>query len=136
MGFIGYNAKREELAYIAGLLDGEGCIQINGDKYSMNINIRNTVKAPLEFVEGILGGSIHSYLPKRGYICYTWRLCGAKAAIVLGFLLPYLIIKKERAILAIEFVSVPDKYRKDEIRLEMTVLNRRWTPLLDLREED
>jgi len=119
-----YDIDDKKLAYIAGFIDGEGCIYSNGGY--LGVIVSNTVRAPLEFIEGEFGGSIsiHIYAPpnKRKPI-YNWKIFGRSAAIVLQFLLPYLIVKKEHALLGMQLVMVSDKTRRNDIALELKRLN-------------
>jgi hypothetical protein len=130
---IEFDSRVEELAYIAGLFDGEGCISMMGPH--LIIIISNTFKESLEFVDrvfGILGGGIcemhpskkvklvHSNYKRR----YDWRIRGKNAARILELLLPYLIIKKEQAILGIELELTSNIERKAKIYIELRDLKR------------
>ncbi len=61
--------KDIDLAYIAGLVDGEGCIMItkenrlyteakHGYRFWLQVKITNTNKAVLEWVKDLFGGSV------------------------------------------------------------------------------
>lgn len=118
------NIDDRKLAYIAGFLDGEGCIYSNGGYLS--ICISNTVRAPLEFIEGEFGGNIDMRIyapPNKRKPIYNWKMFGHNAAMVLQFLLPYLIVKKERALLGIQLATTSDKTRRNSIALELKRLN-------------
>lgn len=125
-----YSLLDMKYAYIAGFFDGEGCIGVyrNGRYYNafLRIEIANVDRTSLQFVKSILGGSIIDKPPtsERCKMCYRWKLGGTLAAEALEKLLPYLIIKKERAILGIECVGVSMEHQS-EIKIKMNELNRR-----------
>jgi len=117
-----YNYKdnqREDitLAYIAGIIDGEGSIRIQKSsekdwncKYTPMISLVNTNIEVVELVASFLGGTkIHTHNPsKYGYpnrkICYqTCKAGSTSVAIILKKLLPYLMIKRRQAELLIEY---------------------------------
>ena len=109
-----------EVAYIAGLLDGEGCIGIysykNGCKKA-NLQICNTYKPVIEWIHNKMAcGSIHARSKKAtGFKsnkqCYNWSVMSQQQILeVLKELEPFLQIKKEKAIEIIGFISNhPDK---------------------------
>ena len=103
------------LAYLAGLFDGEGSVNIfkssgqNGSitpRYFVEISIGNTHKGVLQWVLENFGGRLtHNgvqYTP-NSHKTWRWRASTQEASSILVALLPYLIVKKEQALLAIEF---------------------------------
>ena len=91
-------------SYIAGLFDGEGCINMfsQRNKSYMRIDIINTNKECLELVQGCFGGKIHiRNRPIKTQ--YDLVLGGDTARNMLETILPYLIITRSRAELAIAF---------------------------------
>ena len=56
--------------------------------------------------------------------CYRWYIYGNPAGAILEVLLPYLIVKKKHALLAIEFCLSTDKNTKARITVELTTLNK------------
>lgn len=120
----GYNAEavaalsETSKAYMAGLFDGEGMVAVrkrvdestSGKKcyYTLRTQISNTNPDPLDMIYDIWGGGINKRIDIRGgnrRPIYDWILTSSKAADFLTAVLPYLIIKKNEAILAIEFQS-------------------------------
>lgn len=104
----------EVLAYIAGMLDGEGCISIKrqcyahsyyGPYFSLTVRIANTNPFVIEFIQEHIGGSLYFYEnhTKQHKTMYEVSWCSLKAQEVLKLLLPFLIVKKEPAELGIEF---------------------------------
>jgi len=98
------------LAYIAGLFDGEGSMTIYkgpvspsgtaavSPTYTLIVGISNNDNCPLLDIQGEFGGSIVKYNK-----CYQWRVTGNIALAFLREIVPYLRIRKERAELAINF---------------------------------
>ena len=128
MSLTEYGISTEELAYIAGFFDGEGCITSGGRRCSLAISASNTDKQPLEFIQRIFGGSIYECLPKKlkWSTVYNWRIGGAYALIVLESLLPYLIVKRRQALLGIELIKSSDIGRQASIVTELRMLKSRY----------
>ena len=113
--------RKEDIIYLAGLFDGEGSVGIRrenpGEKrksstYDLEITITNTNKAVLlwavdTFQVGYI--TVHHKQDDNSHIsaCWRWRVSCKKAAGLLKKLLPYLKIKKEVALLALEFDALP-----------------------------
>ena len=104
--------KDIDLAYMAGFFDGEGCISVRrkrvpqGQKhrhYMLTISVGQISCIPLQpFLEH--GGKLFQN-EYKGTLMYYWRLSGYDATDFLKLILPYLLLKKELAELAIEFQS-------------------------------
>ena len=101
-----------EVAYIAGLFDGEGCVsskatQTNhGSRQTVSIQVDMTTPAPLYLCQRIFGGKVVPSQQRYGWnTLYYWRLGSKKAEFFLRVIEPYLIIKKEEANLAITFLN-------------------------------
>ena len=101
------------LAYIAGIIDGEGCICIYTTKRrtttagQMKVVVANTNRALLEFLKLHFGGSISArnnitYNP-RSKQCFEWIVASRKALYLLQFIEPYLRLKKLQAQVAVEY---------------------------------
>ena len=133
--------------YLAGFLDGEGYIGINRhakikDKYQqfdLRVEIVNCDQVVIQRIAKKLGLEII----RREWRKVNWKpsyrasIGGNRAARLLRRLLPYLIVKKKQAKLAIEFQQMknqknwkkmnPDEYNdlKDSYRQEIKQLNHR-----------
>ena len=99
---------RENLAYLAGLFDGEGTISLGrgGSTMSLRVAVEMTERAPIEDFANAFGGIVHE-LSKRDsarYAIYRWDLVGAKAKPPLEALEPYLRVKKHQAQVGLEFL--------------------------------
>jgi hypothetical protein len=97
-----------DLAYLAGFLDGEGCICIRklGDyeRYDLFVEVSQVNPAPLFLFERQFGGRVFKMRRHNEYrdLC-KWRVGSHDAARVLQKLRPFLVVKAEEADLAIEF---------------------------------
>jgi hypothetical protein len=93
--------------YLAGFFDGEGCIGIRkpslhgvrSDLYALWIGVSNTDPRPLQYFVKAFGGSVRGpYHGKRNHKpIYQWKVCSRQAENSLRAMLPYLIVKKDRA---------------------------------------
>ena len=110
------NLTKDQLGYIAGVIDGEGSISIikASTKYNFSYQLRlivtNTDYRMMKWLKDTIGyGSI--YERKRGQFkphwsnVYTYAITATKAKNLLVLIYPYLVIKKEQADIAIEFTK-------------------------------
>jgi hypothetical protein len=94
------------LEYLAGLVDGEGCIRLNPSgkgkyrRYYPRLQVTNTYLPILEQLKEQFGGCITEKKNNRPdwSTAYDWRVNGDTARTILTSLIPYLIIKKEKAV--------------------------------------
>lgn len=91
-----------ESAYIAGIIDGEGCIRLAWARSTVfpQILIVNTNLKLLNILQEIYGGDIHEQknAARRGWKrSYQWRLSWSRAVDLLDEVYPFLIIKREQA---------------------------------------
>ena len=107
--------KRTDLAYTAGIVDGEGTIGIyriphkNGKaSYILQVFVGNTNEWLIQWLRFAFGGSI-VYRPSledsNHKPSWVWRLTANKALRFLNLVYPYLRLKKPQADLAIKFQS-------------------------------
>ena len=106
---------KEELAYIAGFLDGDGCIMLQlvwRNDYLLGYQIRSSIvfyqkSKYFKFLEWLKKKLIYGYIRHRNDGMSEYTIVGGRPVReVLEHLLPYLRLKKEQAILAI---SISDK---------------------------
>jgi len=102
----------EELAYTAGIVDGEGSVGIGHNEkssknlyYGVFVSVTNTAEWLTQWLQLTHGGSVHPYQhPNPKYkLAYKWSLHGVAAAEFLESILPYLHLKRPQAELAIKF---------------------------------
>jgi hypothetical protein len=127
--------EKEILAYAAGTMDSDGCIQImqkrseNKNYYSMRVSVSQVTECiPIWLVRNF-GGRIDRFISskERRQPLFRWSIESNKASDFLISILPYLIEKAERAKLGIKFQSTliykgfADKLTPDVIeqRIEM-----------------
>ena len=103
-----------KLAYITGIIDGEGYIGIKRDHvkgrginpvFYERISIASNSKDILEFISNFLGvGKMyihkHSKLSKKAY--WSWETSNLKAVYVIKMIYPFLRIKKPEADLVLK----------------------------------
>ena len=98
--------------YIAGIIDGEGCVSIYHQEkkcgkiyfsYNVRIMIGMTDDRVIKILQEQYGGSIWEQKQREGWKnSKTWYLTGKKVEGFLNDILPFLIIKKDQARLALE----------------------------------
>ena len=109
------------LAYIAGIVDGEGCIHIHkklqappsrpqqrSPYYRLSLKVKMTHKPVVEFLAQTMGaGTIYSEKPGKlnKKVAWSWVTGANDAVMVLTALLPYLRVKTAEARLALEFAT-------------------------------
>ena len=108
----------QELAYIAGIIDGEGHLGISKNttkrqrqkspKYQSEVCVINTDKRLMDWMEQRVGGLVNartskSSLNPKWKISYRWRIQEGRHQDFLRSILPYLVIKKRQAELIIEY---------------------------------
>lgn len=92
-----------EIAWAAGFFDGEGCIMIIADGRGipyLRLYIDQKVEEPIRKLHNLFGGSV-SYSEKKKI--HRLQISSTQAASALESLLPYLTVKREQAILAMDF---------------------------------
>jgi len=110
--------KDLDIAYMAGILDGEGCISItkicpkntnlHNLSYGLQVRVGMVDKSiPLLFYYAFGGSFLQKIYSHKGYRNqWLWRVSGVLAVRSLKILLPYLRSKKNEAELAIRFWEV------------------------------
>jgi hypothetical protein len=126
-------ATEVQLAYIAGLMDGEGGIGIyrkqnRGGKepnYSVLVKITNTDKAVLLWVKQVTGvGYIvqkETKNPAKDSPCWDWKLRKSEISVLFPFLLPYLRVKKRHAELVLEFLALYTSRGRQEVSSDISI---------------
>lgn len=105
--------KETDLAYAAGIVDGEGCVCIFKAKarglkriygYRMSVSVKNTNEGLINWLESLFGGGGRKLTGRSN--CkdvWTWELYAYKASDFLKLIYSYLRIKRPQADIAIEF---------------------------------
>ena len=106
-----------KLAYMAGLIDGEGSISIGKarmwgaqkhDTYKLVLQVYMSTEEPLNTIAEWFGGKVEILKIQHGRWGQTrpgrqWRANGRKAIDVMELVRPYLILKRPQADLAIDY---------------------------------
>ena len=108
--------KPTQLAYFAGLLDGEGCIRvkrqrkywgpkqaIEGWQYSIAVYIANTCRQPLDDACAMFGGSVAEQSAHTNKPVYRWMVGQKQAETFLRAVRRYMRIKGAQADNALAF---------------------------------
>ena len=104
-----------DLAYLAGIVDGEGCITITENMkggrnyYRLVLDITNTSYDLMQWLEDTFSHTIRTsyYRSTNRTDMYGWTASGNQAQDLLRLILPYLIIKKPQAEIALEMNIAP-----------------------------
>ena len=114
--------KKEILAYMAGIIDGEGCLsiskQIRKDRrspsYRISITVSNTDKRIVDLFFDYYKGTVYQRpdgrKDKNWADSYTWYCKHSVSVKFLTDIMPYLLIKKEQAKKLILFQTNQTKY--------------------------
>ena len=93
------------LAYLAGILDGEGTIYLRrrGRNVDFRVAVSMTDREPLDLFQKTFGGGVVHYdVPKGGNKgVFRWAISSSGAERALSALAPYLFIKKRKAQIAL-----------------------------------
>lgn len=112
----------EEIAYIAGLFDGEGCVSVYHEKTTkyrlarIQASLSNTNLPIVEYLKDCFGGYVKTRILPSGKLCKSWSVSCRKAAEVLTQLIPYLKIKRGQAELALRIFALTNRERRSRGR--------------------
>jgi len=120
-----FKAEKEAIIYMAGFFDGEGHISVykannNDDIIYVKVGVTNTVLIPLlifnEMLDGHISKKLRNKINPKHKNCY--ELQAHDSTSIYNFLckvLPYLIIKKDKAIHALVLLdNTSDKASREE----------------------
>lgn len=119
--------RQLNLAYAAGLVDGEGCLSINrcNQQFQPRIAVSMTNPTGLELLVSLFGGNIlepkHKVIRKQ---LYEWKLHNSKAINAILELIPYLKVKLPQAAVLLKgewfaFKGKPLTDKEKQVRLEI-----------------
>lgn len=110
-----------ELAYTAGIVDGEGSVSIikqdrnrPSPSLSLVVSIANNNAELFSFLQKRFGGRTN--FSNRWHKTYQWKLQAAKAQEFLQLILPYLLLKREQAELGIAFQKSKTAYTEQHLK--------------------
>jgi hypothetical protein len=141
----------EQLAYLAGIVDGEGCFYFgkvkqgrygNGTQWHCKLAVTSCDKCLTDWLNDLFGGTKeqrYRYISKRAFErpIHRWDASGLMLNYLLPKILPYLIIKRKQCETMIEIRKtyanigskrLPDEvvFRREEFLLIMRNLNSRY----------
>lgn len=138
----------KSIGYLAGMIDGEGYISVSkgvtsqvtkrgytsaSPRYALNVAVTGTNLKLMQWLVGHFGGDYNQDKPNKDNPEWknriTWKIFGAhNKLLLLKLILPYLVMKRRQAELAIEFLEMNGErnpVKREEIRQEMLKLNKR-----------
>jgi hypothetical protein len=110
-------------AWAAGFIDGEGCISVAHaykDVYQVRVQVSQKFDGPLLVLKALYGGFIHQ---RSDNSQFQWQCNGSNGAKFLVQILPYLILKKGQAELALEFENQRKVLASDEKEVYSKVIS-------------
>ncbi len=142
--------KKTDLAYTAGIIDGEGCIHIRRQwdkrykgcyKYTLTVSVASTDEWLPRWLQFAWGGCVvlndRSIANPKWKPAYQWQLASGKALVFLTAILPYLRLKKPQAEIGIGFQkrqrvggrrTPAEQVLKDADRTRLDYLKRQEMP--------
>lgn len=132
-------SEKTKFAYLAGIIDGEGCLSIGAGRrqkwgvinYNSIVSVANTDIGLIKWLHTNFGGNFFDGKQQRpnNKKHYIWRVLKRKEIeILLLAVLPYLIVKRNQAIVLLEFVRLPrdmNPEKRQELWEKLGVLNKR-----------
>lgn len=111
--------------YSSGLFDGEGCVSINKTKgtkdnpyrrsgFQLRVSVTNTNFEILYKLQETYGGKVYSRNKKNARTYGNWITVSNQCVYPLEMWLPFLIIKKNQALVALDFQKNRKSYKSDE----------------------
>jgi len=137
--------KAKHYAYLAGLIDGDGCVdayvaQSDGSTwYRVYLAVNSVEHKVIKRLEELFGGKGHKRERphyKHGFI-WEWKLIVKQDVNdLIEQMIPYLVLKREQARLAVQFLNLPRGCPKDREALirEIQRLNQKETSEGELRD--
>lgn len=108
--------KREELAYLAGILEAEGCFSIGrgeGNAFYATVSVQMCCRPILQRLMQRFGGTVIAMKVKSGHKPkFMWRVKGSYAGDVARAVSPYLTFKTEEADLVRMLQNTTDLWAK------------------------
>ena len=120
--------KETDIAYIAGLIDGEGYIGIKKasvrkdcfhPSYHARIQIRMVDEPAIKFITETLGGQYYKEKPNanNGRPLYCYQASDKIAATILKTIIPYLKVKKQSAETVLQLRKLQSKGTKHRTKI-------------------
>lgn len=125
------------LSYCAGIMDSDGYFSIKksswaqrhnnavGYNYSIKIGCKQISQKALLLMSEMFGGNIRKEKPncEKGKPLFSWQLTDKKAEMTIKKLIPFLIVKKDRAEILLELRMLKSHGR---LGIATTIKTNRW----------
>lgn len=103
-----------KLAYIAGFIDGEGCIRIkksnqSGNSYYVTLQVTNSNRMPLMEIKEVFGGKVYHQEKAKNKKIYQYYATCNEAVDAFRTLIGFSRVKKDEMELAIKFHDNKEK---------------------------
>ena len=109
---------KAEWAYVAGIIDGEGCIGMyklkprkshrwTTPRYYLSVCVINRSYPLMEWLKEIFGGKVSARKKGKAHHNQAWRwlLSSSEIEVFLKGILPHLIVKRNQAELALRYIE-------------------------------
>lgn len=132
--------KKLSYQYLAGLIDGEGCVTLkwmpSSRAFAVWLDVSNTQREVLDLAAAQCGGGVY----KKGKVignrkpCYRWVITGKHAVAVLKAVHRYSIIKKPQIEAILEYWKsfIPQKW--GQMKLSTEEFDKRMKHVHTLRQ--
>lgn len=130
-------ARVEDLAYIAGVIDGEGSIGVYSTSKckssTLQVVINMTDQEAINLAYSMFGGKLYSQVGRAGdRRLYRWIVTGKRAQEVLVLIKPFIRVKRLQLEMALTFpistqgvtLSDADKYLRQVIDFRLREMKR------------
>ncbi len=116
--------QKELLSYIAGFLDGDGCVMaqlVHRKDYRLGYQIRLSIvfyqkEQNVQFLEWLKTKLVYGYIRRRNDGMAEYTIVGADyTAKILKKLLPYLRLKRKLAEIVLEISKMPKKITPEDL---------------------
>lgn len=121
---------QKQWPFLAGIIDGDGTISAkNGTRVDLRVNVSTSDSRMLHSLTSHYGGKVYIDRGVGGFSAkrakYKWYPSGNfRTEDILVGILPYLVLKREQASLAIRFLSASGSDLRRQIALKIQALNR------------
>ena len=110
-----------DLAYLAGVIDADGYVTATRSErkgrlyFGAQVGITGSRRQPHDLASSIFGNRVTAHRPTsnpKHLTQFHWQVGGAAASPIIQALLPYLRIKRDRALLVLDFQAELDEARE------------------------
>ena len=136
--------RQEQIIWAAGFFDGEGYIGICKKKvketvsHCLKLQVTNVVPTPLQDLKDLFGGSIYKKNRCKSHHrdAFTWQAEHIIATNAIIELLPFLRVKKDEALLGLEFQSRKKSYGTKVSMEELEQREKYYVKMKELKHRE